>query len=112
MKKYSVLIIDDEPMAREIIISHLSKIEGYDVVSSCKNASEGFRALQTHDVDLIFLDINMPEVTGLMFAKAIDKKSAVIFTTAYREYAVEGFELNAVDYLLKPISLERFICPY
>ena len=108
MKAYNVLIIDDEPMAREVLESHLSKLEGYTVVASCKNAAEGFSALHSHTVDLIFLDINMPEVTGLMFAKAIGNKAAIIFTTAYREYAVEGFEMNALDYLLKPISLERF----
>ncbi len=108
MKQSNVLIIDDEPMAREIIARHLSNMEGYTIVGSCKNALEGFSALSSHTVDLIFLDINMPEVTGLMFAKAIGNKAAVIFTTAYREYALEGFELNALDYLLKPISLERF----
>lgn len=108
MKQYNVLIIDDEPMAREIIENHLSKMEGYTVVASCRNAAEGFSALSSYSVDLIFLDINMPEVTGLMFAKAIGNKATVIFTTAYREYALEGFELNALDYLLKPISLERF----
>lgn len=108
MKQCKVLVIDDEPMAREILESYLSKIEGYTVVASCKNAAEGFSALHSHTIDLIFLDINMPEVTGLMFAKAIGNKAAIIFTTAYREHAVEGFELNALDYLVKPISLERF----
>lgn len=105
---YNVLVIDDEPMAREIVESHLSKMGGYTVVASCKNAAEGFSALHSYAVDLIFLDINMPEVTGLMFAKAIGNKASIIFTTAYREYALEGFELNALDYLLKPISFERF----
>lgn len=105
---YNVLIVDDEPMAREIVMSHLSKMEGYTLVASCKNATEGFSALHSNSVDLIFLDINMPEVTGLMFAKAIGNKASIIFTTAYREYALEGFELNALDYLLKPISFERF----
>ncbi|WP_432411547.1 LytR/AlgR family response regulator transcription factor [Rasiella sp. SM2506] len=108
MKQHSVLIIDDEPMAREVIERHLSKMEGYTIVASCKNAAEGFSALHSHTVDLIFLDINMPEVTGLMFAKAIGNKATIIFTTAYREYAVEGFEMNVLDYLVKPISLERF----
>lgn len=108
MQQCNVLVIDDEPMAREVIESHLSKMEGYTVVASCKNAAEGFSALHSHSVNLIFLDINMPEVTGLMFAKAIGNKAAIVFTTAYREYAVEGFEMNALDYLVKPISLERF----
>ncbi|QIE59170.1 response regulator transcription factor [Rasiella rasia] len=106
---YNALIIDDETLAREIIESHLSKIGGFSIVASCKNAAEGFSALSNFSVDIIFLDINMPEITGIMFAKAISEKTQIIFTTAYREYAVEGFELAALDYLLKPISLERMI---
>jgi len=106
---YNAIIIDDEPMARDILTQHLSKIDTLDVVAACKSATEGFKALNEHKVDLVFLDINMPEVTGLMFANAIQKKTQIIFTTAYREYAVEGFELEALDYLLKPISLERLM---
>lgn len=109
MSTYNAIIIDDEPMAREILESHLSKIDQIAVVSTCTSAAAGFSALSTHDVDLVFLDINMPEVTGLMFARAIQGKTKVIFTTAYREYAIEGFDLQAVDYLLKPISLERLM---
>lgn len=109
METYQAIIIDDEPMAREILENHLSKITQVNVVAICKNASEGFSALSKHDVDLVFLDINMPEVTGLMFAKAIQGTTKIIFTTAYREYAAEGFDLQAVDYLLKPISLERLM---
>ncbi|WP_405251899.1 LytR/AlgR family response regulator transcription factor [Dokdonia sp. Asnod3-C12] len=109
METYQAIIIDDEPMAREILENHLSKITQVNVVAVCKNATEGFSALSKHDVDLVFLDINMPEVTGLMFAKAIQGTTRIIFTTAYREYAVEGFDLQAVDYLLKPISLERLM---
>lgn len=106
---YNVVIIDDEPTARDILKRHLSKIDAINVVASCKNAAEGFSVLSKEAIDLIFLDINMPEVTGIMFANAIKGKTAVIFTTAYREYAVEGFELEAVDYLMKPISLERLM---
>ncbi|WP_339847816.1 LytTR family DNA-binding domain-containing protein [uncultured Dokdonia sp.] len=109
MNTYQAIIIDDEPMAREILENHLTKITQVNVVAVCKNATEGFSALSKHDVDLVFLDINMPEVTGLMFAKAIQGTTKIIFTTAYREYAVEGFDLQAVDYLLKPISLERLM---
>ena len=109
MGTYNAIIIDDEPMAREILESHLSKIEQISVVASCKNAAQGFSALSAHDVDLVFLDINMPEVTGLMFARAIQGNTKIIFTTAYREYAIDGFDLQAVDYLLKPISLERLM---
>ncbi len=106
---YKALIIDDEPTAREILELHLQKIELIDVVGSCKNAMEGFSKLNETSVDLVFLDINMPEITGLSFAKTLGKNTKVIFTTAYREYAVDGFDLQAVDYLLKPISLERLI---
>ena len=109
METYQAIIIDDEPMAREILENHLSKINQINVVAVCKNAAEGFSALSKHNVDLVFLDINMPEVTGLMFAKAIQGTTKIIFTTAYREYAIEGFDLQAVDYLLKPISLERLM---
>ena len=106
---YKALIIDDEPTAREILESHLQKIDLIEVVGSCKNAMEGFSKLNETQVDLIFLDINMPEISGLQFAKTIDKNTKLIFTTAYREYAADGFDLQAVDYLLKPISLERLI---
>jgi two-component system LytT family response regulator len=107
MKKYTCIIVDDEPIAREILETHLQKIDAITVVKSCKNAIEAFNVLHEKSVDLIFLDINMPEISGLSFAKSINKSVKVIFTTAYREYAVEGFDLQAVDYLLKPISFER-----
>ena len=101
------LIVDDEPMAREILENHLSKIDSVNVVASCKNAIDAFNAISANKVDVIFLDINMPEISGLSFAKSINKKIKIIFTTAYREYAVDGFDLQAVDYLLKPISFDR-----
>ena len=101
------IIVDDEPMAREILENHLKRIEAIDIVGSCKNAVEAFNIINSKSIDLIFLDINMPEVSGLSFAKSINKKIKIIFTTAYREYAVDGFDLKAVDYLLKPISFER-----
>ncbi len=108
-KLYTAIIIDDEPMAREILESHLAKMDTMNLIGSYKSASEGFSIISKQKVDLIFLDINMPEITGLMFANAIKGMAQVIFTTAHREYAVEGFDLQAVDYLLKPISLERFM---
>ena len=101
------IIVDDEPMAREILQTHLQKMDAIHVVKTCKNAIEAFNAVTTEQVDLVFLDINMPEISGLSFAKSITKNIKVIFTTAYREYAVDGFDLHAVDYLLKPISFER-----
>ncbi|WP_163715482.1 LytR/AlgR family response regulator transcription factor [Mangrovibacterium lignilyticum] len=103
------IIVDDEPVAREILESHLSQIEAVHVVASCKSAIEAFNVINSKPVDLIFLDINMPEINGLSFAKSINKNMKIIFTTAYREYAVDGFDLQAVDYLLKPISFERLL---
>jgi DNA-binding LytR/AlgR family response regulator len=105
----SCLIIDDEAIAREVIATHLSKIKNIDIVASCSNAIEAFNIISNHTIDLVFLDINMPEISGISFAKSINKNIKIIFTTAYREYAVEGFELQAVDYLLKPISFERLL---
>jgi len=103
------IIVDDEPVAREIIESHLQKIDTIEIIASCKNAMEAFNVINTHKIDVIFLDINMPEISGLSFAKSINKNIKIIFTTAYREYAVDGFDLKAVDYLLKPISFERLL---
>jgi two-component system, LytTR family, response regulator len=103
------LIVDDEPVAREILENHLEKIDSVNVVGNCKNALEAFNKINSKKVDLIFLDINMPEISGLSFAKSINKNIKIIFTTAYREYAVDGFDLQAVDYLLKPISFERLL---
>ncbi len=108
-KKIKCIVVDDEPMAREILISYIEKISNLELVKSCKNALEAFEILNTQKIDLLFLDINMPEVSGLSLAKMIGKESKVIFTTAYRDYAVEGFNLKAVDYLLKPIAFDRFL---
>lgn len=108
-KIVSCIIVDDEAMARDIIAMHLSKIERINVVSKCSNAVEAFNKISQHDIDLVFLDINMPEITGIAFAKSINKNIKVIFTTAYRDYAVEGFDLQAVDYVMKPISFERLL---
>ena len=107
--KLTCMIVDDEQMAREIISSFVGKIHNLELVATCKNVSEAFSVLQKESIQLIFLDINMPEISGLSLAKSIQHKSQVIFTTAYREYAIEGFDLQAVDYLLKPISFDRFL---
>ncbi|MBN2663902.1 MAG: response regulator transcription factor [Bacteroidales bacterium] len=101
------LIVDDEPIARDIIEKHLKRIDDIHIVGSCKNAIEAFNLINSEEIDLIFLDINMPDISGLSFAKSINKDIKIIFTTAYREYAVDGFDLQAVDYLLKPISYPR-----
>jgi DNA-binding LytR/AlgR family response regulator len=107
--KIRCIVVDDEPVARDIMISHLAKIDSIRVVASCKNAIEAFSAINGQAVDLIFLDIKMPEISGLSFAKSINKNVKIIFTTAFRDYAVDGFDLQAVDYLLKPISFERLL---
>lgn len=103
------IIVDDEPVACEILENHLAKINTVKVVASCKSAMEAFDKINSNKIDLIFLDINMPEISGLSFAKSITKDIKVIFTTAYREYAIDGFDLRAVDYLLKPISFDRLL---
>jgi len=108
-KPANCIIVDDEPVAREILEVHLEKIKTINVVASCKSAIEAFQIINNQPVDLIFLDINMPDISGLSFAKSMSKDYKVIFTTAYREYAVDGFDLRAVDYLLKPISFERLL---
>ncbi|MDG1040671.1 MAG: LytTR family DNA-binding domain-containing protein [Polaribacter sp.] len=108
-KKVNCIVVDDEPMAREILVSFIEKVSNLELIKSCKNALEAFEVINSQKIDLLFLDINMPEVSGLSLAKMIGKESKVIFTTAYRDYAVEGFNLKAVDYLLKPIAFDRFL---
>lgn len=103
------IIVDDEPVAREILENYLEKIDTLTLVASCKSAIEAFKIINSHPVDLIFLDINMPDISGLTFARSMSKEYKVIFTTAHRDYAVDGFDLKAVDYLLKPISFERLL---
>ncbi len=108
-KTINCIIVDDEPIAREVLENHLQKINAIYVVASCKNAIDAFNVINSNKIDVVFLDINMPEISGLSFAKSINKNIKIIFTTAYREYAVDGFDLKAVDYLLKPISFERLL---
>ncbi len=107
--KITCIIVDDEPMAREILETFIVKVSQLELLKSCSNAMEAFEIINTKKIDLIFLDINMPEVSGLSLAESINKKTKIIFTTAYREYALDGFNLHAVDYLLKPIAFERFL---
>jgi DNA-binding LytR/AlgR family response regulator len=107
--KLKCVVVDDEPMAREIIEAYIAKTPNLELMASCKNAAEAILFAQEDDVDLFFLDINMPEISGLSLAKIIHKKTQIIFTTAYREYAIDGFNLNVVDYLLKPIAFDRFL---
>jgi two-component system LytT family response regulator len=103
------LIIDDEPPARDIIRRYAEQISTLEIVGEYGNAIQAFGALQQHSIDLLFLDIQMPQLTGTDFIKTLSNPPKVIFTTAFPEYAVEGYELDAVDYLVKPIRFERFL---
>ncbi|MBP6695587.1 MAG: response regulator transcription factor, partial [Saprospiraceae bacterium] len=103
------IIVDDEPLALEVLETYIQQISDITLVAKCENAFQANEALKNNNVDLMFLDIQMPQLSGVDFLKTLVNPPAVIFTTAYPNYAVEGFELNAVDYLLKPISLERFL---
>ncbi|UXX80686.1 LytTR family DNA-binding domain-containing protein [Reichenbachiella carrageenanivorans] len=104
------IIIDDEPLAIEVIESYVDRIESLELVGKFRNAIKAFDYIQSGEpVDLIFLDIQMPKLTGIEFLKTLHQPPQVIFTTAYREYALEGFELEVLDYLLKPISFDRFM---
>lgn len=106
--KVKCLIVDDEPLAIKLLKSHVEKIDSLELVAECRNAMQAFDVLRNKNIDLMFLDIQMPQMTGLEFLKSLSHPPKVIFTTAYREYALEGFELEVVDYLLKPIQFDRF----
>ncbi len=103
------VIIDDEPLAVEIIKGYIDKIEGLEVVKTFHSAVESLSFFQENEVDVLFLDINMPVLNGLDFLENLDKKPFIIITTAYEEYALKGYELDVLDYLLKPISFSRFV---
>lgn len=108
-EKYNCLIVDDEPIARKIIINYIEQMPLLQLAAESINALSAIDHLRTHsNVDIIFLDINMPNLSGLQLLKVLRPQQPVIFTTAYAEYAVESYELNAIDYLLKPFSFERF----
>lgn len=106
--RYKCLIIDDEELARRLLKNHLIQLDDFELVASCSSAIEASKILQENKIDLIFLDIEMPVLKGIDFYKNLLHKPKVIFTTAYRDYAIDGFELNAVDYILKPITFQRF----
>ncbi|MEJ1239238.1 LytTR family DNA-binding domain-containing protein [Chryseolinea sp. T2] len=107
--KLRCLIVDDEPIARQIVEKYCSYFEDIAVVASCGDALQAKQVLSREEVDILFLDINMPVLDGLALVKTLRKPLQIIFTTAYKEYAHEAFDINACDYLLKPFSLERFI---
>jgi DNA-binding LytR/AlgR family response regulator len=107
--KFKYIVIDDEPLARKLVISHASKIELLELSGECSNAIDAISVLRRSNADLIFLDIEMPELSGLELIKGLKNPPAIILITAHRDFAVEAFELNVVDYLVKPISFERFL---
>lgn len=107
--KNRCIIVDDEPLAQELMKDHVSKLDDFELLAVCSNAMEALKELHNNKVDLMFLDIHMPQISGIDFLKTLKNPPKVIFTTAYREHALEGFELDIVDYLLKPITFERFL---
>ena len=107
--KLKVVIVDDEQLARQLLKDYVARIPGLELVGECKNALETLKMVQDNEVDLLLLDIQMPDLTGIDLLKVIKHKPSVIFTTAYQEFAIEGYELDVVDYLLKPIAFERFV---
>jgi len=109
MKIIRTLIVDDEPLAQDILETYISKIPELQLAGKCKNALEAFSFLNKGETDLMLLDINMPEISGMDFLKSLKNPPHVIFTTAYSEFAIESYDQSAVDYLLKPISFERFL---
>jgi DNA-binding LytR/AlgR family response regulator len=109
MKPITCAVIDDEPIARDILNDFVGQDDRLELQGNYKNAKDALKGINGKPVELVFLDINMPGLTGFQFLKTMTNPPAVIFTTAYREHAMEGFEANAIDYLLKPIAIERFL---
>jgi len=107
--KLKCLLVDDEPPALKVLAHHLSNINGTEIIGQCKNALEALDVLNTKPVDLIFLDIKMPKILGTDFLRNLSHPPKVIFVSAYRDYALESYELDAIDYLMKPVSFERFV---
>lgn len=107
--KLKCLIVDDEPLAQRVLEKYVSELPGLELMGKCSDAIEAMEVLQAKDVDLIFLDINMPRLSGINFLKTYKNPPMVVITTAYTEYALEGYELNVLDYLKKPFSFERFL---
>jgi len=104
-----VLITDDEPLALDILENYIDRIPDLELVAKCDNAIDANEIIQKEDIDLVFLDIQMPQMTGIELIKSLPSPPKFVFTTAYTEYAVDGFELNAIDYLVKPIAFDRFL---
>ncbi|MEE9408930.1 MAG: LytTR family DNA-binding domain-containing protein [Polaribacter sp.] len=107
--KIKCVIIDDEPLAIKVVENHLKEFQNFEVIETFNNPIEALPLLESGEIDALFLDINMPKMNGLDFAKSLNSKTNVIITTAYREYAVESYDLNVLDYLVKPIPFNRFL---
>ena len=108
-KRFKCIIVDDEPLARRLIEKHVTLVPQLECIGVYPSAIESMKVLSEQKVDLVFLDIEMPQLDGLSFASAMIQKPAVIFTTAYREYAADTYEIDAIDYLVKPITFARFL---
>jgi DNA-binding LytR/AlgR family response regulator len=108
-EKYNVIVVDDEYLAQKLLQDYVSKVDSLQLLATCSNAFEAMEALKSNKVDIMLLDIQMPDLTGLELVKSLEKKPAIIFTTAYSEYAVDAFNLGVSDYLLKPFDFPRFI---
>lgn len=109
MTQHTCLIVEDEPLARNLLTDYVKKVPFLNLVQSCSNPMDALEVLRTNSIDILFLDIQMPEITGITLLKILQKKPLVILTTAYSEYALESYELDVVDYLLKPITFDRFL---
>lgn len=107
--KFNCVIVEDEPLARNLMIDYVSKVPSLHLVEACSSPLAVIDVLRNNSIDLLFLDVQMPELTGISLLKILKKKPLVILTTAYSEYALEGYELDVADYLLKPITFERFL---
>ncbi|MEM8888842.1 MAG: response regulator, partial [Bacteroidota bacterium] len=109
MRKYSCIIIDDEEIGRDLLENFIGRIPHLELLGKFSNPLEALAGMRVESVDLIFLDIQMPAMTGIEFLKTLSRSPAIIFTTAYDKYALEGYELSVIDYLLKPFSFTRFL---
>ncbi len=109
MNTVSCIVVEDEPMARNILFEYIQEVKGLNLLGMFENAKDALSFLQEHKVELLFLDVNLPDLSGIDLFRSLSQAPKVIFATAHHEFAVEGFELNAVDYLLKPFSFQRFL---
>lgn len=107
--KLNCVIVEDEPLARNLMVEYVRKVPSLNLIEACSSPLAAIEVLRTNSVDLLFLDVQMPELTGISLLKVLQKRPLVVLTTAYSEYALEGYELDVADYLLKPITFERFL---